>query len=404
MKQNIKKYRDIINDIILNLCSSIVPIILLQLVIYPYISKTIGETKYGEMLTIIGFITWCSGSLGNALNNTRLLMNEEYKENKLKGDFNLVLIIILILNSGIILAGTIYYTDSSNILSLISILIISFLYLLREYYVVEFRIYLNYKAILKSNSTLIAGYLIGCVVFTYIHSWEMLYGMGLLCSFIYILNHITLYKEPFVKTYLFKKVLRKSTIYSCATFLGAAINYMDRLIIYPLLGGATVSLYYVSTLFGKIISMGITPINGVMLSYYSKLKSFKKRYFIVLLLVAIGIGVIGYGSCMTISKPILDILYPHLAERAMPYVSITTITAMLSMVVSVINPVVLRFCKEDWQIWISVLVTVLYLIINVPLLKWYGLMGFCFGNLAIMLFKLFLLVGIYMIGNERLTK
>lgn len=53
--------------------------------------------------------------------------------------------------------------------------------------------------------------------------------------------------------------------------LARAINYADKILLYPLLGGTMVSVYYAATVFSKVVSLAITPINSVALSYLSKI-------------------------------------------------------------------------------------------------------------------------------------
>ena len=47
-------------------------------------------------------------------------------------------------------------------------------------------------------------------------------------------------------------------------------TYLDRLIIYPLLGGDAVTVYTVASFFGKSLGIVMTPIAGVLLGYYAQ--------------------------------------------------------------------------------------------------------------------------------------
>lgn len=120
--------------------------------------------------------------------------------------------------------------------------------------------------------------------------------------------------------------------------LSNVLTYVDRLLLFPLLGGTMVSVYYASTLFGKAISLGITPINGVVLSYFSRLKRLKVNTFKTMLVASGILGVLGFFACMLVSRPILTLLYPQWMDQAMHYIGITTATAMVAMVISVIQP------------------------------------------------------------------
>ena len=71
MKMQIKKYKKIILDIVLNITATAIPLIILQLVVLPLIATKMSDELYGFTLTIISTITIIASSLGNALNNVR---------------------------------------------------------------------------------------------------------------------------------------------------------------------------------------------------------------------------------------------------------------------------------------------------------------------------------------------
>lgn len=157
----------------------------------------------------------------------------------------------------------------------------------------------------------------------------------------------------------------------------------DKILLYPLLGGTMVSVYYAATVFSKVVSLAITPINSVALSYLSKIN--KKTNSLFKWTYIVGIVVCGIGYIMTIilSRPVLSILYPKYVDAAMQYIWITSGTIVVSVLTSMITPFVLRFFDIKWQIWINGITTIMYIIISLSLLKLGGLMGFCVGAYSI---------------------
>ena len=77
-----KKIKKIILDMIINVVASFIPVFLLQLLIHPMLAKHISQEQYGDMITTISVIMVISGSLGNVLNNVRLLLNDIYENEK----------------------------------------------------------------------------------------------------------------------------------------------------------------------------------------------------------------------------------------------------------------------------------------------------------------------------------
>ena len=92
MKMQIKKYKKIILDIVLNITATAIPLIILQLVVLPLIATKMSDELYGFTLTIISTITIIASSLGNALNNVRLIKNRVYEEKGIQGDFSILLL------------------------------------------------------------------------------------------------------------------------------------------------------------------------------------------------------------------------------------------------------------------------------------------------------------------------
>ena len=106
------KNKKIILDMILNIIAATIPVAVLQLIVYPITAKNIGGDEYGLMLTIYSVWIMISNSLGNVLNNVRLLWNGEYEEGEIKGDFNILLIQWGVINAVIIGAVIVFYCDN----------------------------------------------------------------------------------------------------------------------------------------------------------------------------------------------------------------------------------------------------------------------------------------------------
>ena len=148
--------RKILSDIFYSLFSSAFPLILLQLVILPSIAGSVSAEYNGLILTIISLITIFSSAFGNSLNNSRLLTEKEIGNDE-KGDYNLLILIFSILNV-ILLIATIWLLklDVEYTFLIVSS---SVVYMMTQYYVVYYRIDINYQRVLISNIFLCIGYI-----------------------------------------------------------------------------------------------------------------------------------------------------------------------------------------------------------------------------------------------------
>lgn len=396
--------RKIVGDITLNLIASTLPIAVLQLLILPIVASMLGDLQYGLTVTIVSLFTLTSIPLGNVLNNIRLLQNLEYEKQGHEGDFNFLLVLFLTINTALTIVGILYYDRSASVLNITLVLLISWLSLMREYLIVSFRIRLNYKAILFNNIWMAAGYVVGLILFYLVGHWQLIFLTGGLSSFIYVSKNTTLIKESFSRTPLFKTTLHKSVMLYIASFTGTALSYADKLLLYPLLGPTAVAIYYSATIIGKMLSMVVTPISGVMLSYLARVESIKKDSFILLLLCTSAVGIAGYFICVIISKPLLNLLYPAWAAESLKLIYVTVATSVIGAINSVIKPLVLRFNSINWQVVLSIVNLIVYLLCASIFYKYYGLIGFCIGILISSIFSMILLIAIFLSNYQNVME
>lgn len=395
---NTKKF---LLDSLLNIVATAIPIIILQLVTLPIIGDRLGGDQYGLIVTLISLFTVLSFPFGNVLNNIRLLVDKEYSEKQILGDFNILLISSIVLSTIMMIIGTIYYEGKFSFISISLINLISCLNLLREYLGVSFRLQLNYKKIVINNVILTIGYILGTFLFSLMGYWEFIFIFGYGFSVLYIIKNSTLLKEPVVRTDLFNSTTYKSIVLLGSSLLTNVLNYADKLLIFPLLGPAAVTIYYTATIIGKIMSMAITPINGVILSYIARLEKFNPKTFGLIMLLTGIVGIIGYVFTVWISPFVLSFLYPDWANESLKYIYITTATAIVGVISSVIQPFILKFNHINWQLIINGSNVIVYMVCAFVLYQFYGLMGFCIGIFISSVYQLILMICIFIVSNRR---
>lgn len=381
MVQNKKRVIGFVKNVIFSLFSSILPIAVLQLFVFPRIATIVDSETNGLILSLVALLTLVSEPLGYALNNSRLLMNKEYEDKGLTGDFNILLLLSIPINVLAIILSTVFYTKEHDISVICLMVLSSTIILAHKYYMVYFRLQLDYLRIFISNFLLCLGYIIGLYLFAHSCSWLFIYIIGGALSLIY-----TFYKNPLLKekirfTNLIKKTIGKIGALLFVESSNSVIKYADRLLLYPLLGGTAVSIYYSATVISKLISLAISPISTVILSYFSRMDSFRKKHFVYMTIITGIAGLAGYFICVVIALPVLNYLYPEWAEESFKLVYVTTATAVVDAVNSVIRPAVLKFRSTKWQYWIGTTNATLYILLSLLCFKFGGLMGFCVGLL-----------------------
>lgn len=392
--------RKIIFDVILNLIATLIPMFVLQFLVLPQVALRIGADSYGQLLAIIAFMYLSASSFGSVLNNSKLIHYKRYEELKTQGDFNIILVIFLILNALIMTLGLLFYGQSLSLLTNISLVIISSILLFNTYASAEFRIKLNFKNILMSSIMLFFGYLIGFVLFLFTGYWSLIYLCGLGLNILFLIYKTSIWREHCVKTPLFRSTFKEVIMLLGSGILVSLGAYVDKLIIFPLLGGAAVSIYYTATIFGKTIALAIGPITGVLLSYLTHMRRFSTNNFKSLLLISSIVGFLGYWSVIIISEPLLVLIYPQYVEDAIQYIPVTTLSIIITIISSVINPILLKFFSARWQLFINGLYMLIYVPVSMYLLNSHGLMGFCIGILIANFIKLLTMITTYFYVNR----
>lgn len=390
------------NDVLLNMGAAVIPMFALQFIILPQVAKHIGPDSYGLLISTIAVINLFVSSFGSVLNNSRLIHEKKYKTLNLQGDFKIFLIVFLVINIILLTAGLYVLDYNLSLLNYILVFLTASLLLVTTYGSVEFRIKLNFKNIILSSIALFTGYFIGYWIFKITNQWIWIYIFGYGLNLIYIYKKTTILSEKISFTPIFKTTLNATLLLLGSAFMASIGTYIDKILIYPLLGGTAVSIYYVATILGKTISLAIGPLTGVLLSYLAQMKNFSNKKFKRLVLLSFVLGFISYWLVIIVSRPLLTIIYPQYIEEALVYLPVTTISIILTLISSAVNPVLMNFSHAKWQFFINVFYIIIYIPLSIYLVSIYGLMGLCYGIMIATALRLLSIIIIYLWLNRNL--
>jgi len=370
--------KKLINDLVFNIIATAIPIAVLQLVIYPSIGKRFGDEYYGLFISLISFVTLLAHPFSVSLNNARLLSKDS--ANKIN-DFKLILVFILLINLVYIVIGSLYYYNLTHMFFIALITIYSSLYIIYNYGIVAFRIKLNYKMIFFSNLILVIGYVAGYIVFLITGYWQLIFITGLFFSIIHVKLSTSIFSEKIVRTENFSISLKLVAILILSSFLKSSVNYLDKIVLLPLLGASAVTIYYTATFIGKMLSLALTPVSGVILTYLSRMREFPKRQFSRVLVIAVCVSVLAYFTLILISPYILKFFYPLWYEESLKLVNITVLTSIIASLSSLLNPLILKFKHKSYQISLNVIQFILMFLMAGVLFYFFGLVGYALGFL-----------------------
>lgn len=366
-------------SIIFNYIGTIIPILTLQLFVLPKVNAALSDESYGLIITLISLVTMIADAAGNSLNNVRLISDVEYTEKGYSGDFNYILAVITTPTVIAIMVLSVVLMNGALTSELIGVFVMSLLFSTVCYYKAGFLIHLDYFNLMVGNLLQAVGYVVGYYLFTQTSYWCWIYIVGYGANLVYILLKTDLLKEGCKRTPLFKSTSKKEAVLFFVSLLGGSVAYFDKLMLYPMLGGSYVTIYYVANLFGKMITTAMNPLSSFILSFFSRKRTLKRKTVKSMLLVSIISGILGYLICLVLSRPILEWLYPNVASESMKYISITLLTAVIDMQYYVLSPIIIRFYKITWQLIIYGVNIVVYVTLSLIMLSLWGIMGFCIG-------------------------
>lgn len=386
--------KQFIVNVFLQMTSSFLPIAVLQLFVYPRIAEELGGDKYGLMLTIYSVWFFIAAPISDAINNSLIVNNNKYKDGNARTDFSILSRRWLFISSILCLIVTYYYDNSISVLSLALRTIISIFIFLSNYLECYFKIDINYIRITINKSIISLGFIIGYGLFIFTKKWEFIFVFGYGFSVLFCL--LTLKNNKIGnKTEYYSVISKDCSALIFPSIINGAIGYADKLVLYPLLGGLEVSIYYVATLIGKVTSIISGAIREVTLSYLSRTNKNKKKLVVLILVCGIPLVCIAYAVILIFSRFIISFLYPQWVEQVIKLIPITTIAAMVEVLNNVIYPFSLKNCDRKWQIVFSVTSALAYFISSLLLMKLYGIYGFCIGNVIGQLVKLLLMIFVY---------
>ena len=388
LKSLIKKNQ----DFILYTLSFILYTFIQQIVLMPYLSKFSTSTEYSTIIIFLTIFNILCYSIGDELANTKLITLQKYNKIQNKnGDFNYIFVISTIL---IIIITTIFSTIYKlNLLNICTIILTFVIGIYRHYILAFFKIQNKYFKILLSFVFYFIGIILGILLNNIINSPFIIFMFGELFAFFYYI--IVLHKN---KIEILQ--IKKSQIYknSLAVFLPLffislifnCLNYIDRIIIYPLLGSESMNLYYAATTMSKFSSLIINPLSNIILArlalssenYIDVIKILLKKYLLLLIIISIVI-------CTSVSYIGVKILYPQYFDNCLNIFIPVGIAMALGIIASILKPVILKYYKTSKFLLLNLIYS-LFIILTIYLSHKFDLAGFAYG---IMISKIFLLLG-----------
>jgi O-antigen/teichoic acid export membrane protein len=370
--------RKILSNTICTIAGALVLNGVLQLLIYPGLNRNMGTEGYGSILYVMAFVNILGPSIGQSLNNSRLVLRRSLPVSN--GDYNTVVLLFSALGIGatLLITGGSLPQAGAALLTGLLILLTNF----RYYGDVEYRLSLNYQRFLVYDCCCAAGYGIGYLLFRAGGSWYLIFLAGETAALLYVGVTGTIFRDFFRRTEHFGTVVSRGGTLAVSYLITNLTLNMDRIFLKHALGNTAVSRYYVMSLIGKTLVLFVAPVNTILISYLTKGKiRMDKRRFLLASGAGLLVSAAFFFFCQIASPIFIRLFYPDLAKGMGGLLWIVNLTQILAMLSAYLFIIVLTFTGERWQLGLQGAHLVLLLVLVFALTPIGGLKGFSIGVL-----------------------
>ena len=370
----------------------------LQLLIYPQLAARLGAEQNGTMLYLMALVNTLGPSVGQALNNSRLVLRRG--RSVTNGDYSAAVFLYSLIG----IAGALLFARSSlggaagALLTALLILLTDF----RYYGDVEYRLSLNYRRYFLYYAVCSAGYAAGFCLYRVTGNWYLIFLAGEAAALLCVAATGCIFRNVTVRSASFRLVMERGGLLVLSYFVTNLTLNIDRLFLKPALGGEAVSVYYAASLIGKTLVLFIAPVNTIVISYLTKdrVRITKKR-FMKFAGIGLAVSAVFFALCEAVTPVFIRLFYPSLAERTQPILTVVTLSQILAMLSAYLFIVVLTFTGEIWQLILQCCHLGLVLVLISVMTKRGGLTGFSAGVLLANLARVAVVLALGVVRAEK---
>lgn len=376
MIKNKNKLFSVASDLVFSVAGLVLMNGVLQFVIYSLLRKWVGNEAFGDYQSILAVVSIMGTTFGVAANYSRMVRSREKKDTN--GDYNIFLTVISVL-CVVVSAVTLVVYNSFSIAHFLLLSVLMVVTVLRYYGDVNYRIKLNYKGFFVYYAIITVGYCLGLVFFRYVsEQWMVTFIAGETAAVVFVLLHGDIFKgkKLLSPSPEFGKTMKSVSILSATNLLSSVAQQADKIILGIAMNGEAVTIFYVATLLGKVISLLTTPLNGVLIGYLTKYDGKVTKKMMAIFIAALsGLGLIALFVCYFASKIIVKILHPEVYDAAEQYFFLATAGQIFYFIANCLMTVILRIASEKFQMYINIAYIAIYAVTVIPLTITYGLWG-----------------------------
>lgn len=377
MSAGLKAHREKLRDSAYSIGGLVLMQAAAQLLLYPLLARIMGEVRYGELQYLMAFVNIATVSIGTAANLSRITAPREEREGA-GGAYNRFLLGVALLGVPLCLLIWRFGGVEMDHLTAFTYYLVFVAMAFRYYADVIYKITLSYRRYFLYYLTIGMGYVLGALLFRRTGLWPLaiLTGEAAGVGFAYLTEGGLRGSEK-TAVPLGKSTLRALFILCLSEGAANLILNADRLLLKLLVGSAAVTVYYLSTLVGKTVSLFSTPFSGVLLGYLARYEGgLRRRSLRWIAPVSLAAILLGTGAATLGGYVMLRWLYPAELDAVRPYLLYGSLAEVLYFTTTVLTALLARFGKKRYQIYVNGLFALCFVGLGIPATLLYDVRGF----------------------------
>ena len=356
---------------------------MIQIVIYPQLNRMLGTDGYGDMLYLMSVATIFGAGIGCAVNNARMLHQLENTAGNADYLFSIL--------SYFAIACVVSYFFVRKYLAIWQLPLFALLMLLiilRYYSDVEYRLRLNYKRYFVYYAILSLGYLVGLLLGKAFGSWMAVFLLGEFLCVLFCTLTGKIYR-PFAYNHKFLQVEYQTAHLMLSYLLYNAVIQLDRVMLRTVMDSSAVTVYYVASLLGKIIALLVGPLNSIIISYLTRMRTkITTRTAMLLTGGTVLCGAVFYLVLLVASPIVIKWLYPDIYAEVMQITAMANLGQIACFIGSLELTILLTVAPGYWQLAIQGGYAAMFVAGGLIGIQLNGLQGFVYGTLAASILRL----------------
>lgn len=371
------KYREILFEFFKNIISFSLLIVVQQMIALPIISRYYEVEIFGKIVLAFGITNIITSTFGFSIGNARLLDNKSYNFTyiRLLHISNILIMLVCLYIYFIIFSGTFVEGLIFSITSVLGSI--------RLFFTSEFRIKDKHDPILKQNLYYFLGILIGVIVFYYINRWIIIFFIAEFCSVVFSYVFY-LHKARFFKLFVDKSHISLSNNFQLMLNNGISysLSQYDRFIIYPILGPASVGIYYSTSISARVGGLILNPLSNFILGKLASKQREATTKLINITIISSIITTVMYFLLTILTTPVLVwILYPSFLPMIEHLITPICLGAAFLGGATVLKPVIMKYIGVKYYNIAFVIYGFLLITLSIILCLKFSLIGLAFANL-----------------------